>query len=656
MGSRKRFEDESIPPEHLNINEWPLVFVEGLSKDDQDIYNRRKEGIDLYFRGVSLKKIKKLTKIDSKDIYRLVDRCLELDKSGQIWGYRALIPRKRLEDYQRTASIDQPNTKLTGAFKTLLKNFPQIRDEIIRLFLHGHSKSSEPVEPVMRAMDIWKKFHKACRSVGLTAMQYPFNTKDKGRRSLERYLLTLQDDFFGEAARRYSEDAARHAKSNGKGIIEAIKVLQTVLFDGHRIDGFFTFTFFTPAGDKFTRVLERVWLLTLMDEASRAILGYYISLSKEYTATDVLRCFRKALTPWKPMNLTIPKLEYPSDGGIPSGVIPELQWVAWNELKYDNAKANIAEFVLKRLTRIISCSVNPGRAGTPEDRAIMERWYGIFEENGFHRLPNTTGSHPGDPRRKNPEQAALKDEITLEHLYELTDVMIADYNGTPHTGLGYLTPLETIRQRVDTKYLNLIPEEKRRELEFLTLEAKRKVCGSVNAGKRPYISYEGATYRSDLLSSCIELIGTELSLLVNVEDLRVIKAFLPDGSEFGYLTASGKWGVVPHSLKTRKEINKLKERKVIRFTERDSPVEVYRNYLASKRKDNKAAVTIYARMEKEEEHSNNMLESDYTFDEIDSFESQALDDIIKESGNVDDYKFRNDTNQKITKTVVYKSV
>jgi hypothetical protein len=70
-----------------------------------------------------------------------------------------------------------------------------------------------------------------------------------------------------------------------------------------------------------------------------------------------------------------------------------------------------------------------------------------------------------------------------------------------------------------------------------------------------------------------------LHLLVNINDLRVIRAYLSDGTEFGYLIATGKWGIIPHSLRMRKQINQLIHRKVLFISQMDDPVECLQRYL-----------------------------------------------------------------------------
>lgn len=88
--------------------------------------------------------------------------------------------------------------------------------------------------------------------------------------------------------------------------------------------------------------------------------------------------------------------------------------------------------VKDRLENLIGCFMNLGPVALPMRRGIIERFFKTLEENGFHRLPNTTGSEPKDPRRKDPEQQAIQLNITYEHLKQLIDVLISNYNGTPH--------------------------------------------------------------------------------------------------------------------------------------------------------------------------------------------------------------------------------
>ncbi len=182
---------------------------------------------------------------------------------------------------------------------------------------------------------------------------------------------------------------------------------------------------------------------------------------------------------------------------------------------------------------------------------------------------------------------------------EITEILIANYNNAPHSGINYFTPLECMAQRISKGILpRIVEEDKRMDLAFLTIHAQRKVQGNIKSGKKPYIYYEGVEYRSDILGRSLGLIGKKLDLFINMDDVRVIRAYLPDGSEFGYLIAAGKWGVTPHSLRVRKQINMLREKKLIHLTTFDDPIDAYHRYLEVNSVKNKKDRNKLASLEK----------------------------------------------------------
>lgn len=365
-------------------------------------------------------------------------------------------------------------------------------------------------------------------------------------------------------------------------------------FDGHRIDAFFTIELPHPSGGTQLVTLDRLWLLLIKDVFSRAVLGYVISLNREYGQHDVLRCVKRAVVPWTPLVLTIPGLHYPTDGGFPSAVLQEYAWAVWDEFWMDNGKANLADAVRTTLTQSIGCAVNAGPVNAPERRSVIERFFQTLEENGYHRLPSTTGSGPKDPRRNNPEQAALRFHITFEHLEQLTDVLIAQYNGAPHSSLG-CSPLERLAYCANDSSLlpRALPDHLRSNLALLWVPVVRTIQGSLKHGKCPYIEFEGVRYSNDVLRRSPDLIGQKLSLRADLEDLRCLTAFLVDGQEFGVLTAHGRWGRTPHSLEIRKAINHLRIRKMIYYTDQDDPIHVYMDFLTHKAPTSKAARSRY---------------------------------------------------------------
>lgn len=582
MARTRIIENPHLLPEQTNPELWPSVDEMLLDEESRTCFVTRKNAVVMYFKGDKLDEIQEKTGVQPKNLRRLVQRCISISDDGVVWGFRALIPQKNVKGYRLKITSKSRNvSRKTGEFNLLLETYPVLQDIIKDLFLGNHRRT---LEPAMKPHNIHKKFIDECRNLGIPLSQYPFNSDHLGFKALQRYLKKLSDLYFGKGKTRYGEDAVTKAKHTGEGEQNHPSTLhpyQKVQFDAHRIDGFFIIEVLSPDGDLIPVVLERFWILTLIDVATRNVLGYAISLNKEYSAADVMHCFRNAVLPHEKLSLTIPGLKYNETGGFPSEVYPSsATWAVWDVICFDNAKSHLANLVQDRLKHLIGCDTNLGPVALPMRRGIIERFFEILEETGFHRLPNTTGSNPNDPRRTDPEKNAVKYKMTFDHLKQLVDVLFSDYNGRPHGGIYHQTPLELMGKRLDSGLLpRLLEEDKRKEVLFMQVTKSCTIRGSLKSGKKPYIQYQGVEYRSDKLVESAHLINQELIIHVNVDDLRTVRAFLPDGSEFDYLTAAGKWSLSPHTLQTRKAINSLVHRRLIYLTTWDDPIFIYTDYL-----------------------------------------------------------------------------
>ena len=638
MTRNRFFENDHVAPKLLDTSLWPNVLLDQIEEESKPVFLKRKQAVELYMKNEkTLKEVSELTGIRRDYIYKFAKRCLTTDENGEIWGFRALIPYKRTKSYKRKNPPQNGSNNLTGAFELLLDTHPFIEETIRDYYLKNHRKNTRVN---------FKVFHKifldACRSAGLTISDYPFNTETKAKKALQRYTMKLKKVQYAD----YNQ-----MNSSGEEVYNplVIRPYQRVQFDGHRIDTAVAVVFKTPEGDEVIEVMYRIWLLVIIDVATRAILGHHLCLNKEYSSGDVLRCIRNAVVPWKPKTLTIPGLKYSSSGNFPSGSMEEAQWGLWDEFLYDNAKANLSNIVRDRLTQIVGCAVNAGPVGVPERRGIIERFFRTLEDSSYHQLPSTTGSHPRDPLRKDPEQQAIKYRILSSHLEEITDVLIANYNGTPHEGINNLTPLEALQQRVSRgMFIRTIPKEQRNEVAFFSMKVERVIKGSKQQGKRPHINYEGVTYHNEILSRSHDLIGEKLSLLVNTEDLRSVQAYLPDGSEFGTLSASGKWGISPHDLKTRKLINKLRNRKLIHVLSEDDPIEILQRHLEAESKKKKSARNTLSTLNRySEEHSS----EEKTVQQ--SSEPRRQENEVERFKKKQEYKKEKPSSRRLTKTITY---
>ncbi|MBD5797378.1 hypothetical protein BHU24_22170 [Bacillus pseudomycoides] len=585
----------------LNPDNWPQTDLSLLNEQHRVIYLKRKKAIDLYFKSdCSVKNIVIQTGVNYKELSKFIRKCLQPNSYGSILGYNALIPYKRTTTYNRK-EFSELNTGMAGIFTLLLATYPQLEDFLLNT-LFGRKKNQIKEQNMMLKV-LHKKFLQKCRDLGIQQHEYPFITKDLAKRSLERHVAKLREQqkrIRNSQEINLNESYVERTETVGKNHPSIIRPYRRVQLDGHKIDVILSMTFQTPEGNQVSKIIERVWLLVIIDEATRCILGHHLCINKEYSEWDVLKCLQNAVTPHLILDSTIPGLKISPDAGFPSQKFSMCKWALWDELLIDNAKANFSGIVAEKLKNIIGCSINQGPVNFPERRGIIERFFGLLAQNGFHRLPSTTGSSPTDVKRDNPEKKAIKYQISENEIEQLTTVLVAEYNATPHGGISHLSPLQSMDQKTKRFLVRTLGEEEREFLSFYELRVSREIRGK---NRKPYIQYMNAEYRNEVIANFPELVGKELRLIIDINDLRFIRAFLPDGSDIGFLQASGKWGVVKHSLKTRKAIINLKNRKLIHFLESDDPIEVYQKYLEEKVHNDKSSRNKLLNLKKEQSNS-----------------------------------------------------
>jgi putative transposase len=113
--------------------------------------------------------------------------------------------------------------------------------------------------------------------------------------------------------------------------------------------------------------------------------------------------------------------------------------------------------------------------------------------------------------------------------------------------------------------LQWLPEPKRRTLCLMQTAHRCRVRGYLDQGVRPHINLFQVRYTSEVLAASGALLGKDLRVYYNSDDLRTVRAFLADGTELGILKAQGAWGEVGHDLKLRREIMKIRGKKRLTF-------------------------------------------------------------------------------------------
>jgi hypothetical protein len=523
--------------------------------------------------------------VPAHEVVRLAKRCLSTHPDGRIYGFRALIPGSRLKAYTRKSKvIADVGQKFgwSGVFTSLLNNNPEIAD-LIERNVYKSGRRSELFESKVSVKHLHKLFLDECRSLGLELSKaYPFNTVKCGYGSLAKYVLKLQQDKPLLAAKaNFTADAVKKLSTSDGSERPVTRAFQRVECDAHHIDAIFCILVPSIFGELIPKIIKRLWVIVVQEVISKAVLGYHLSIREECNSDDVLQAIKASLTTWVPRQLTIPQLQYHVHAGFPSSFNQRLSGVIWDEFSVDQALANLSSRVASKLDLISNGNTKAlvVNRHIPDDRPFVERFFKTLEEGGFHRLPNTTGNGKDDPRRKNPELAACKYFIQFEHLEEIIDVLIANYNATPHSSIGQRSPLEYLNYLTSADTFNLRYADVDEVSSLMAINKKVIVKGSLKEGRRPYINFYGVKYSSDSLRRAYHLIGKSITVEADIKDLRVLHAYSPQGAAIGSLTAATPWHLTPHSLLMRQTINSLVTRKMIHFTSNSDPIRALLDYL-----------------------------------------------------------------------------
>ena len=598
-----QFDRLSIPEYLRDLQNWPMADPTALSDEDRDAYNRRCNAIKMFIEEtqIPVSIILEKTGINRSALYRLIERCSHKHSDGRIFGFRGAIPYVRQKNYERTAQVDgsrKGRAGSSGAFKQLLTDYPGI-EKLLKKYGRERNKKIESAREVRKPiLEIHNLFLKACRTAKITPDEYPFTESRLGYRSMQSYFKKMAEELFSTAVTNAGGSRAGAAMNGFEQVPAATRAYEVIEFDGHKIDLRLTVKIKDPFGCETLLELHRIWILVLLDVFTRSVIGYSLALSNEYNKDDVAAALQSAMTPFKPRKYVIPTLAIKDGGGFPSSSIPETAYACWDWFRIDGAKSHLAADTLTRLNQIVGCWSDNGPPGTPDDRPYIERFFHLVSKHFAHRLPGTMGSDPKSIEKILSDPGM---DITLlvefHELEEMIEVLLADYNGETHGGIGKRTPLEAMSYYVNHQngHIRTLPIFMRSSLCLLQEARVVTIKGSVKNGVRPHINFSNVRYTNEILSGNAGLIGKKLRIYFDVRDIRVVKGFFEDGSELGVLTAARPWCFTPHSLRVRQEIFRLiaEERLVIR--DGDNPVEAWAKYKWGQARTNKKAATALAK-------------------------------------------------------------
>jgi hypothetical protein len=173
-------------------------------------------------------------------------------------------------------------------------------------------------------------------------------------------------------------------------------------------------------------------------------------------------------------------------------------------------------------------------------------------------------------------------QFQLEYAEELLDVLIANYNATPHSGLGHRSPLDYLQFISSRKDIVLRRADTKSVQGILVYRKKCRVNGSLKDGRKPYVNFIDARYTNETLQQHFDLINNCILVVNHLEDdARVVQASTLDGQILGILRASPPWHKLPHSLRVRRAIKALLRKEKFLVASYGDATEVFIEYCES---------------------------------------------------------------------------
>ena len=397
--------------EGFSVENWPTVDEGALSAQDLAQYQRHKRAVLMYLSGASYATLLEETGFAARYINHTIrNRCMFAHPDGQVHGWRALIPGLHITKYTRKKNVkaDRNGLGTAGALGNLLLQEPDFATRLDQLILKtcADTKLGQLRQP---RHALWAWFLKELRDLGYEVRnEWPFTVKTMGYSALLRYCERVLNANPIKAARIVGGPQLEKKMVSGDGINRPVHApFERIEMDAHKLDGRFVVMIPTLDGGWHPRLIHRLWVIVLLDVASRAVIGYHLSLRVEVNKEDVIAAIKSALVRWSRKNLSFGEHAYFEDAALPSGHHERYVGLCWDQTSVDGALAETCKTVKSKLLDVVGSTLLDPSAGfaqrrSKDDRPFIETFFRTLGSRGLHRMSNTTGGKVQDKRGRDP--------------------------------------------------------------------------------------------------------------------------------------------------------------------------------------------------------------------------------------------------------------
>lgn len=551
----------------FDLGTWPTPDVGALSKEKKEDYLSRKKAVEMCVAGQSDTAIKRACGIGLKQVTRLIrERCVVAHEDGQIYGFRGLVKNVHIKEYTRIkpVAVDVFGRGGAGALKSLLSLDPDFRKALDKKILSSGPRGA--LTEVKRPRKVlWGWFLTELRARGYELRsEWPFSRDREvpdGYGALRRYADSLLMKHPKLVAKAVGGENAERKLRAGDGVDRpTLRPFQRVEMDSHKLDGRFCVLIPDGRDGWVARIIHRLWVTVIIEVYSRAVLGYWLSMGREVPKADVLRAIKRSLTPWMPQPITFSDTALAEGAGLPSVLGDRFLGLCWDETSVDGALAETCRTVKEQLRDVVGSDLlEPSNSYSVrrslDDRPFIETFFRALGDRGLQRLSNSTGPSPNGRKVAHPDAVAVTSEFQYEYLEELLQCLICNYNATPHSALGYRSPLQMLQYLSDRGTLT----ERKADPDLVQgLLTYRKLClvhGGAAQGREPYVQFSNARHGGPAIRGREDLVGKKVWMVNHIEDdARVARCTTVTGTLIGVLRAGPPWDKLPHTLATRSRI------------------------------------------------------------------------------------------------------
>ena len=543
---------------------WHDLDVGALAPEAAAEYLRRKAAVLLYLSGAGEAELRATHGFGVRHLNRLIrERCVAPHPDGSIFGWRGLLKHSRIRGYVRQAPVrpDAGGRGSAGALGALLLREPDFARRFERYIIKtcGDRQLGESRRP---RHAVWAWFVVELRKLGFEIRnEWPFTVETMGYSSVVRFIDKTLAANPGRAARVVGGPDGERKMVAGDGAGRpALRPFERVEMDAHKLDSRLCILMPMLKGGWVPKIIHRLWVTVILEVDSRAVLGYYLSLGREVTKDDVLRAIKCALSTWNCPSISYSPVALMDEAGLPSSHHAEYVGMCWDETSVDGALAETCKTVAAKLEAVVGSKLRSPAQGyssrrSKDDRPFIESFFRTLSVRGLGRLSNSTGGKPEDKQGRDPDAIAEAAQFQLPYLEELLAALIANYNATPHAGLGHRSPLAQLDY---FRSKGMLPKRRADPTLVQGLLSFRKACvvkGGYADGHAPYVNFQGVRYSNATLASRHDLVGKRIHVINHLEDdARVALASTEAGMSLGVLRAAPPWHRLPHSLAIRSAI------------------------------------------------------------------------------------------------------